>query len=119
MCFHRSIPLALALSFAGATDSRAQATTYTSGEHPLEFIDTSFEKASPVWYDWHSPGTFRNSGTLGEGWLQRYDIDAVVHEFNCNWIVGLNEPPSARHWQTYGENLATVFDEYFGRVKPS
>lgn len=41
-----------------------------------------------------------------------------MHEFNCNWIAGLNEPASARHWQTYGENLATVFYEYFEQVKP-
>jgi hypothetical protein len=63
-------------------------------------------------------GDFKNSGTLGEGWLQRYGIDAAVHEFNCNWIAGLNDYPSAKHWQTYGANLATVFDEYFARVKP-
>ena len=59
-------------------------------------------------------GTFRNSGTLGDGWLERYGIDAVVHEFNCNWIAGLKDYPSARHWQSYGENLATVLHEYFG-----
>jgi len=63
-------------------------------------------------------GSFRNSGTLGDGWLERYRIDAVVHEFNCNWISGLKDYPSARHWQTYGEKLATVFYEYFGAVKP-
>jgi hypothetical protein len=63
-------------------------------------------------------GTFRNSGTLGDGWLERYHIDAVVHEFNCNWIAGLKDYPSARHWQNYGENLATVFYEYFGSVQP-
>lgn len=57
---------------------------------------------------------FRNSGTLGEGWLQRYGIDAAVHEFNCNWIAGLKEYPSAKHWQAYGADLATVFSEYFG-----
>jgi hypothetical protein len=62
--------------------------------------------------------TFRNAGTLGEGWLERYGIDAAVHEFNCNWIAGLKDYPSARHWKTYGENLATVFYEYFGSVKP-
>ncbi|MSU63052.1 MAG: peptidase M14 [Pedosphaera sp.] len=62
--------------------------------------------------------SFRNSGTLGEGWLMRYGIDAVVHEFNCNWIAGLKDYPSARHWQTYGEQLATVFHEYFGSTKP-
>ncbi|HWN96103.1 MAG TPA: M14 family zinc carboxypeptidase [Methylomirabilota bacterium] len=63
-------------------------------------------------------GAFRNSGTLGDGWLERYRIDAVVHEFNCNWIAGLKDYPSAQHWRTYGERLATVFHEYFGLVKP-
>jgi Zinc carboxypeptidase len=56
---------------------------------------------------------FRNSGTLGEGWLLRYGIDAVVHEFNCNWIEGLKQPSSSAHWRDYGAGLARVFAEYF------
>lgn len=64
-----------------------------------------------------TPATFRNSGTLGDGWLERYGIDAAVHEFNCNWIEGLKDYPSARHWEDYGANLATVFYEYLGSVK--
>jgi hypothetical protein len=63
-------------------------------------------------------GSFRNSGTLGDGWLERYQIDAVVHEFNSNWLVGLNDYPSAKNWENYGENLALVFDEYFRAVRP-
>jgi len=63
-------------------------------------------------------GTFRNSGTLGDGWLERFGIDAVVHEFNCNWIEGVKDYPSARHWQDYGASLAKVFDEYFRSVRP-
>ena len=73
-------------------------------------------------HTWFTEGStnaaFRNSGTLGDGWLQRYGIDAVVHEFNCNWIAGLKDYPSARHWKTYGEKLADVFHEYFNQVKP-
>ncbi len=65
-----------------------------------------------------TPEGFRNSGTLGDGWLERYGIDAAVHELNCNWIEGLKDYPSARHWQDYGASLATVFYEYFGAVKP-
>ena len=61
---------------------------------------------------------FRNSGTLGDGWLERYGIDAVVHEFNCNWIAGLGTAPLGRHWSEYGEKLAEVFDEYFSVVTP-
>ncbi len=65
-------------------------------------------------------GTFRNSGTLGDGWLERYGIDAVVHEFNANVIAGLPDKPApmGRHWINYGENLATVLHEYFEAVKP-
>ena len=46
----------------------------------------------------------------------RFGIHAVVHEFNCNWIAGLKDYPSARHWQDYGANLATVFYDYFDGV---
>jgi hypothetical protein len=71
---------------------------------------------------WFTEGStneaFRNSGTLGDGWLERYGIDAVVHEFNCNWIAGLETRPLGRHWSEYGEKLAEVFDEYFRAVKP-
>jgi hypothetical protein len=73
-------------------------------------------------HTWFTEGstksTFKNSGTLGEGWLARYGIDAAVHEFNCNWIAGLKDYPSAKHWKNYGENLATVFYEYFETVNP-
>jgi hypothetical protein len=72
-----------------------------------------------TWFTEGSTNTaFRNSGTLGDGWLQRYGIDASVHEFNVNWIAGLKDYPSAAHWMTYGEKLAAVFQDYFVRVKP-
>lgn len=68
-------------------------------------------------FTWFTEGStsasFRNSGTLGEGWLLRYGIDATVHEFNCNIIAGLKERPLARHWRAYGNQLPLVFDEYF------
>jgi hypothetical protein len=73
-------------------------------------------------HTWFTEGStnaaFRNGGTLGDGWLQRYGIDAAVHEFNCNWIEGLKDYSSAAHWTTYGAKLATVFRDYFVRVKP-
>ncbi len=82
---------------------------------------TTFEELlrKHTWFtEGSTKGSFRNSGTLGDGWLERYGIDAVVHEFNCNWIAGLKDYPSAKHWQAYGEKLATVFYEYFGLVRP-
>ena len=73
-------------------------------------------------HTWFTEGStnesFRNSGTLGEGWLERFGIDAAVHEFNVNWIAGLKDYPSGRHWQDYGAQLARVFFEYFETVKP-
>jgi hypothetical protein len=68
-------------------------------------------------YTWFTEGStngsFRNSGTLGDGWLERYGIDAVVHELNVNWIEGLRDYPSGRHWEGYGAQLARVLFEYF------
>ncbi|WP_205679173.1 GDSL-type esterase/lipase family protein [Aquisphaera insulae] len=64
-----------------------------------------------------TPQEFRNVGTLADGWLQRYGIDAVVHELNVNRIAGLNDYPSAAHWTLYGRQLPRVLFEYFDTVK--
>jgi Zinc carboxypeptidase len=73
-------------------------------------------------HTWFTEGStnesFRNSGTLGEGWLERFKIDAAVHEFNVNWIAGLKDYPRARHWKRYGADLTRVLVEYFDTVKP-
>ncbi|MCX7047869.1 MAG: M14 family zinc carboxypeptidase [Candidatus Sumerlaeota bacterium] len=73
-------------------------------------------------HTWFTEGStkaaFRNPGSLGDGWLERFGIDAVVHEFNCYWIAGLKDYPSAKHWETYGEKLADVFYDYFEKRKP-
>ena len=73
-------------------------------------------------HTWFTEGSskpsFHNSGTLGDGWLERYGIDAAVHEFTCNWIAGLKDYATGRHWENYGEKLADVFYEYFDTVKP-
>jgi hypothetical protein len=72
-----------------------------------------------TWFTEGSTGeTFRNAGTLGEGWLERYGIDAAVQELNVNWIAGLKDYPTGRHWVRYGEQLALVFDRYFEAVRP-
>lgn len=68
-------------------------------------------------HTWFTEGctkpSFHNSGTLGDGWLERYRIDAVVEEFNCNWIPAIKDYPIGRHWEHFGEKLAEVFFEYF------
>lgn len=73
-------------------------------------------------HTWFSEGStppgFRNRGTLGDGWLERFGIDAVVHEFNCQWIARLDTPPTAEHWREYGAALPKVFDAYFETTKP-
>jgi hypothetical protein len=73
-------------------------------------------------HTWFTEGstkeTYRNAGTLGEGWLERYGIDSAVHELNVNWVAGLKDYSSGAHWSRYGEQLARVFFEYFDAVKP-
>ena len=73
-------------------------------------------------HTWFTEGcskpSFHNSGTLGDGWLERYGIDAAVHELNCNWIAGVDDYATGQHWQDYGAKLADVFYDYFGAVKP-
>lgn len=70
------------------------------------------------WFTEGSTGaSFHNSGTIGEGLLARYGIDAAVHELNANWIAGLKDYPSARNWEQYGEQLCRVFSEYFGPTR--
>lgn len=66
-----------------------------------------------TWFtEGHTDGEFRNSGTLGDGWLDRYGVDALVHELNANWVEGRKSYSSATLWQEYGASLAGVFDEY-------
>lgn len=73
-------------------------------------------------YTWFTEGStkpsFQNTGTLGDGWLERYGIDAAVQELNCNWIAGVNQAPSGQDWRAFGAGLARVFYEYFEAVKP-
>ena len=73
-------------------------------------------------HTWFTEGstkpTFQNPGSMGEGWVMRFGIDAAIQELNCNWIAGLKDYPSAKHWQTFGAKLADVFVEYFEAAKP-
>ena len=62
--------------------------------------------------------TTHPTDTFGDGWLKRFAIDSAILEFNANWIDGLKDYPSARHWQNFGEKLADVFCDYFESVKP-
>jgi len=68
-------------------------------------------------HTWFTEGAtraaFRNPGSLGDGWLERFGIDAAILEFNGHWIAGLNDYPTARHWRAFGEGLARVFYDYF------
>jgi len=71
-------------------------------------------------HTWFTEGatkpTFHNPGTLGEGWFQRFGIDAVILEFNCNYIAGIKQPALGKHWMTFGSDLTTVFETYFAKV---
>lgn len=68
-----------------------------------------------TWFTEGSTGSqFRNPGTLGDGWLERFGIPAAVLEFNANWIAGKKKIPLGADWEEFGRNLLPVFCDYFG-----
>ncbi|MFC2126195.1 M14 family zinc carboxypeptidase, partial [Bacteroidota bacterium] len=60
-------------------------------------------------------GKFRTIGSIGEGMVERFGIDAFVFELNANWIAGLNKVPFGKDWELFGEQLCEVFYEYFDK----
>jgi hypothetical protein len=67
-----------------------------------------------TWFTEGSTGAnYRNPGSIGEGLLERFGIDACVLELNANWIAGLNAPPSARSWKLFGAQLCEALYHYF------
>ncbi len=67
-----------------------------------------------TWFTEGSTGSsFRNPGSIGEGLLERFGIDAVVYELNANWIEGLYKVPLGHDWELLGRQLHEVFYEYF------
>ena len=68
-------------------------------------------------YTWFTEGStggqFRNPGSLGEGLLERFGINACILELNANWIAGLKKVPYGKDWEMLGEQLRDVFYMYF------
>jgi hypothetical protein len=67
-----------------------------------------------TWFDEGSSGPGkRNPGTLGEGLLERYGIDAVILELNVDRAGSRNKAPTADDWRDFGAGLAPAFLLYF------
>jgi hypothetical protein len=68
-------------------------------------------------HTWYTEGStkpgFRNPGTLGEGFMERFGIEAVVYELNYEWVEGLKKAPLAADWISLGGMLPNVFYDYF------
>jgi predicted deacylase len=58
-------------------------------------------------------GSFRNPGTLGEGWLERFGVPAAILELNAHWIAGRSKAPVGADWEDFGRGLLPVFTDYF------
>ena len=96
----------------------ARSTLLDAKQHiqRIETFETLLRK-----HTWFTEGSVKPTAAttfvLPDGWLQRFGIDGAVHEFNCHWIEGLKERPTARHWEKYGSDLARVLYDYFDAVK--
>ena len=68
-------------------------------------------------YTWFTEGStaasYRNPGSIGEGLLERFGINACVLELNANWIAGLNDYPSGKNWERFGAQLCEALYHYF------
>ncbi|MEP7111504.1 MAG: M14 family zinc carboxypeptidase [Ferruginibacter sp.] len=68
-------------------------------------------------HTWFTEGTtgadFRNPGSIGEGLVERFGIDAFILEFNFEWIAGLKKVPFSEDWELMGKKLRDVFLDYF------
>jgi hypothetical protein len=68
-------------------------------------------------YTWFTAGAkgsdFRNPGSIGEGLLERFGIDACIYELNYEWITGLKKQPFGKDWELLGKQLRDVFFDYF------
>ena len=68
-------------------------------------------------YTWFTEGAtgaeFRNPGSIGEGLLERYGIDACIYELNYVWSRGLKKQPYGKDWELLGKQLREVFYNYF------
>ncbi len=72
-----------------------------------------------TWFTEGSTGaTYRNPGTLGDGWLERFGIPAAVLELNAHWTAGKKKAPLGADWDEFGRALPTVFREYFAAPAP-
>ncbi len=68
-------------------------------------------------YTWFTEGSttasFRNPGSIGEGLLERFGINACVLELNANWIAGLNDFPSGKNWELLGATLRSFLSLFW------
>lgn len=65
-----------------------------------------------VRYSWKEDTQSKSLVLIQDGLYNRYGIEAMVYEFNTNWIPRLNKIPSIGDWNSLGENLNKVFYDY-------
>jgi zinc carboxypeptidase len=77
----------------------------------MEVLEAVLRKHT--WFTEGSRVSGNRTGTIEEGLVERYGIDACVLELNANWIAGLKDYPSARNWELFGAQLCEAFYHYF------
>lgn len=78
-------------------------------EHINKFVDLLYK------HTWFREGKTNvvNEGSFGEGLANRFNVDAIIYEFNYEWAAGLNKVPMGEDWMDLGKKLREVFWLYF------
>ncbi|MGV3504026.1 MAG: M14 family zinc carboxypeptidase [Adhaeribacter sp.] len=82
----------------------------------MKRLEASLRKHT--WFTEGSTGSsFKNPGTISDGFLVRFGIDAAVYELNYEWIAGLKKPPFGKDWESLGKQLREVFYQYASEAR--
>jgi hypothetical protein len=102
----------------------------SSGKMHLSFLETEYQQVylkkmkllenelrEHTWFtNGTNPATFRNPGSLPQGWLERFQVDGIVLEFNANWIAKKEKRPMGADWEEFGQGMTLSIKDYFEQV---
>ncbi|MDZ4198286.1 MAG: M14 family zinc carboxypeptidase [Kiritimatiellia bacterium] len=66
-----------------------------------------------TWFtEGRTTGSFRNPGTIGEGLIEIFGVDALIWELRDAWAEGLGKIPLSEDWMQLGEQSVSALLDY-------